>query len=279
MECRKQIHDGGYCEMNQSCRGYEGKIIRYLYQLVVIGLSFYQSSFAQETDTNRGIPILCYHRFAPQINDEMTVKSEDFGEQLAWLKANGYTVIPLDDAIQYLKRNKVKIPDKPVVITVDDGHKSVYTEMLPLVKYYKVPVTLFIYPSAISNARYALTWKQLRELEETGLFQVESHTYWHPNFKKEKKRLSAEAYDQFVIMQLGESKRVLEEKMGHEVKYLAWAFGIYDEALKRKAEEAGYQAAFTIERSHVKRDQPMMALPRYMILDPATPDALKRLLR
>lgn len=265
--------------MNQSCRGYKGKTIRYLYQLVVIGLFFYQSSFAQETDTNRGIPILCYHRFAPQINDEMTVKSEDFGKQLAWLKANGYTVISLDAAVGYLKGERVKIPDKPVVITVDDGHKSVYFEMLPVVKHYRVPVTLFIYPSAISNAPYALTWKQLQELEETGLFHVESHTYWHPNFKKEKKRLSAEAYDEFVTLQLCESKRVLEEKMGHEVKYLAWAFGIYDEMLQNKAKEAGYEAAFTIERKHAERDQPMMALPRYMILDPATPDVLKRLLR
>ena len=265
--------------MNLLPRGIEGMIVKYLYRLVVILLSFYHSSFAQEIDTHVEIPILCYHRFAPQINDGMTVKSEDFAKQLAWLKANGYTVIPLDTAIQYLKRDKVKIPDKPVVITVDDGHKSVYFDMLPIVKYYKVPVTLFIYPSAISNAKYALTWKQLQKLEETGLFQVESHTYWHPNFKKEKKKLSAEAYNQFVTMQLGESKRVLEEKMGHEVKYLAWAFGIYDEALQRKAKEAGYQAAFTIERKHAERDQPMMALPRYMILDPATPDTLKRLLR
>jgi peptidoglycan/xylan/chitin deacetylase (PgdA/CDA1 family) len=209
----------------------------------------------------------------------MTVKSEDFAKQLAWLKENGYTVISLDTAVEYLKGNKVKIPDKPIVITVDDGHKSVYFEMLPVVKYYKVPVTLFVYPSAISNARYALTWEQLHKLEETGWFQVESHTYWHPNFKKEKKKLSPEKYDSFVTMQLDQSKRTLEAKMGHEVKYLAWAFGIYDEMLQCKAKEAGYEAAFTIERSHTKRGQPMMALPRYMILHPATPNILKRILK
>lgn len=260
-------------------RDSSGKIGKFLYQLVVICFSFFHFSFAQSKDTYTQIPILCYHRFAPQINDEMTIKTEDFAKQLAWLKANGYTVIPLDTAVGYLKGERVNIPDKPVVITVDDGHKSVYFEMLPLVKHYKIPVTLFIYPSAISNATYALTWKQLHALEETALFHVESHTYWHPNFKKEKKKLSVEKYDRFVTMQLGESKRILEEKMGHEVKYLAWAFGIYDEMLQRKAKEAGYEAAFTIERSPTKRGQPMMALPRYMILHPATPDALKRVLK
>lgn len=260
-------------------RDSSGKIGNFLSRLCVIFFSLFHFSFAQPKDTYKQIPILCYHRFVPQINDGMTIKTSDFAKQLSWLKANGYTVIPLDDAVGYLKGDKVNIPEKPVVITVDDGHRSVYSEVLPLVQHYKIPVTLFIYPSAISNATYALTWKHLHALEETGLFHVESHTYWHPNFKKEKKRLSAEAYDKFVTMQLGESKRILEEKMGHEVKYLAWAFGIYDEMLQRKAKEAGYEAAFTIERKHAKRGQPMMVLPRYMILHPASPDALKRLLR
>jgi peptidoglycan/xylan/chitin deacetylase (PgdA/CDA1 family) len=50
------------------------------------------------------------------------------------------------------------------VITVDDGHLSVVREMLPLVREFNVPVTLFIYPSAISNASYALTWEDLRSI-------------------------------------------------------------------------------------------------------------------
>jgi peptidoglycan/xylan/chitin deacetylase (PgdA/CDA1 family) len=249
-----------------------------LYRLVLIFFFFYHDTFAKPNEVYHQIPILCYHRFGAQINDTMTIKSSVFSKQLAWLKANGYTVISLDDAVGYLKGDREQIPDKPVVITVDDGHKSVYFEMMPLVKAHQIPVTLFIYPSAISNAKYALTWEQLRELEETDLFHVESHTYWHPNFKKEKKRRSAENYDKFVTMQLGKSKSVLEEKMGHKIKYLAWAFGICDEALQRKAKEAGYEAAFTIERKHAKRCQPMMALPRYMIIDPITLDAFKRVI-
>jgi len=252
---------------------------KFLYRFCIIILFFYHYSYAESNDTLKQIPILCYHRFAPQIKDEMTIKTSELSKQLAWLKENGYTVISLDDAVRYFKGYKEKIPDKPVVITVDDGHKSVYIEMLPLVKHYKVPVTLFIYPSAISNAKYAMTWNQLHELEKTHLFHVESHTYWHPNFMKEKKKLSNEKYDKFITMQLAESKHILEEKMGHEVKYLAWAFGIYDEELQNKAKEAGYHAAFTIERKHANSDQPMMALPRYMILYSMTLDTFKRVLK
>jgi hypothetical protein len=48
------------------------------------------------------------------------------------------------------------------------GHESVYTQAYPLLKRCHVPVTLFIYPSAISNASYALTWSQLRKGRESG---------------------------------------------------------------------------------------------------------------
>jgi hypothetical protein len=69
-----------------------------------------------------------------------------------------------------------------VAITVDDGHRSVYTDLYPRIVRLRQPVTLFIYPSAISNAPYALTWAKLSEMARSGLVDEQSHTYWHPNF-------------------------------------------------------------------------------------------------
>ena len=215
----------------------------------------------------QSIPVLCYHRCGAEVTDSMTIKTKVFAEELEWLKTNGYTVISLDTAAQYLNGKIKSIPAKSIVITADDGHKSVYTEMAPLIKKYKVPVTLFIYPSAISNAKYAMTWDQLRELEATKLFHVESHTYWHPNFKREKKTLSKEEYEKSVHAQLYKSKATLEKKMGHAIKYLAWPFGIYDEDLLVKAKEAGYEMAFSIDHHHAKSTEPLMAKSRYMIID------------
>lgn len=222
--------------------------------------------FASSLAAEQKVPVLCYHRFAPDVLDSMTIKTSAFAEQLAWLKTNGYTVIPLDTAAGYLQGKVKSIPVKSVVITVDDGHKSVYSDMAPLIKKYKVPVTLFIYPSAISNAKYAMTWEQLRELEATKLFRVESHTYWHPNFKKEKKKLSPDEYIKFVDKQLGGAKKKLEERMGHEIKYLAWVFGIYDDGLLSDAKKAGYTMALTIDRRHAASYNNMMAQPRYMVV-------------
>jgi peptidoglycan/xylan/chitin deacetylase (PgdA/CDA1 family) len=224
-------------------------------------------NFLWGSEIEKKIPILCYHRFNDKASDSMTIKTSAFAAQLAWLKANNYTVIPLDIAVKYLKGEIKAIPAKPVVIVADDGHKSVFTDMAPLVKQYHTPVTLFIYPSAISHANYAMTWEQLKDLEKTKLFIVQSHTYWHPNFKHEKEKLSPEDYLKFVDKQLGGSKQALEKKTGHEVRYLAWAFGIYDNELMVKAIQSGYSAAFTIERRCAVKNDPIMALPRYMIVN------------
>ena len=126
-----------------------------------------------------------------------------------------------------------------VVITADDGHASVFTEMLPVVREYHVPVTLFIYPSAIANASYAMTWQQLDALQHTGLFDIQSHTFWHPNFKNEKRRLSPAAYRTFTMTQLVKSRTVLEDRLGVEADLIAWPFGIYDDELLAMARDAG----------------------------------------
>jgi peptidoglycan/xylan/chitin deacetylase (PgdA/CDA1 family) len=212
-----------------------------------------------------GTPILLYHRFGPEVSDSMTVTTPVFESHLKYLKDNGYTVIPLRQLVDYFLGKGLMPPHRSVVIVVDDGHKSVYTEMLPLVKKYRIPVTLFFYPSAISNASYAMTWEQIKELKKTGLFDFQSHTYWHPNFKKDKKKLSPTEYEKFVDMQLKKSKERLERELGNKVDMLAWPFGIHDEYLAAKAVHAGYIAAFTIERRPASTSDAIMALPRYLM--------------
>lgn len=215
----------------------------------------------------RDIAVLVYHRFGPTVADSMTVRTADFASQLEYLKSNGYTVIPLRSLVAYMSGDAPPPPERSVVITADDGHESVFTQMYPLISRYHVPVTLFIYPSAISNANYALTWQQLRQMQDGGLVDIQSHTYWHPNFKNEKKRLDANDYRKFVGMQFSKSKQVLEKKTGKPVDMLAWPFGIFDDELMSMARDAGYRAAFTLERRSAVRSDNPMAIPRYLMVD------------
>jgi len=212
------------------------------------------------------VPILLYHRFGPAVVDGMTIKTSVFEEHLKYLKANGYTVIPLRKLVDYYQKKGPAPAPKSVVIVEDDAHKSVYSDMLPLAKKYNVPVTVFVYPSAISNAKYAMTWDQLKTLKQNG-FDIQSHTFWHPNFKRDKKKMTPAEFEKFVNVQLKKSKDRLESQLGGTVDMLAWPFGIYDDYLLKKATDAGYKATFTIEAHHANPSDQVMKLPRYLLIN------------
>ncbi len=224
------------------------------------------------------IPILLYHRFGPSAVDSMTVTTTVFESQLKYLIENGYTVIPLRQLIDYRLSKRQTFPSHSLVITTDDGHESVYTDMFPLLRKYRIPMTLFLYPSAISNASYAMTWAQLREVKSSGLVDFQSHTFWHPNFKKDRVRLKPVEYENFVDMQLKKSKEKLEKELDAKVDMLAWPFGIYDDELVHKAAQAGYVATFTMERHHTNTSDNGMALPRYLITNSDREKAFGRIL-
>ncbi|HSO60522.1 MAG TPA: polysaccharide deacetylase family protein [Desulfobacterales bacterium] len=222
---------------------------------------------ASEGTSEPGVPILLYHRFGPTVADSMTVTTAVFESHLKYLNENGYTVIALRELLALVSGPGIPPAARYVVLVADDAHRSVYTDALPLIKKYRVPMTLFAYPSAISNASYAMTWDQLREVQATGLFDVQSHTYWHPNFKKEREKLPPTEFDKLVRMQLTKSREKLEKELGRKVDLLAWPFGIYDPDLMARAAAEGYAAAFTIERHPVTRRDHPMALPRYLLAD------------
>ncbi len=224
------------------------------------------------------VPVLVYHRFGATAADSMTIRTSHFEAQLRYLALHGYTVIPLRRLVEHLAGGGDPLPPRAVVITVDDGHQSVWSELRPLVLRYRVPVTLFIYPSAISNAAYALTWQQVRALRASGWFDIESHTFWHPDFRQERRRLAPDAYRKLLRQQLLGSRLRLQQMVGGDVTLLAWPYGIVDQDLMRAAADAGYRAAFTLAAHPATPADAPLALPRYLIGDACTEAAYARLL-
>ncbi len=216
------------------------------------------------------IPVLVYHNFNPTVPGSMNLTPERFKEQMQWIKDNHFTVIPLSQLVSFLQGKGNVLPPKSVVITADDGWESQYKYMVPIIREYHYPVTLFIYPSLISKGSHSMTWEQLQELQKTGEFDIQGHTLTHPNFKKAKKSLSADDYAKFVEKELTTSKKILEDKMDKSITLLAWPFGIYNDDLEQRAAKAGYVMAFTIDALPTKQSFNPMMQPRYMIVAPQT---------
>lgn len=239
--------------------------MRYIMQFVYC-LIFTVLASAAMASEKVNIPILCYHNLSMKPGS-MNMTPEKFESQIKYLKDNGFTIIPLKEAAEYLQGKRSSLPKKAIVITADDGWQSDYTYMLPIIKKYNIPVTLFIYPQTISEGKNALTWDEVKKLQQTGLFDIQSHTWDHPNFKQAKKRMSPAKYESYVQNQLTKSKKILEEKLNIQVSYLAWPFGIYNDDLEKQAAAAGYEMAFTIDALPANRSHRAMAQPRYMIID------------
>jgi len=231
---------------------------------------------AQAQESGQRAAVLVYHRFGEEATDSMTVRVATFEAQLRFLREHGYRIVPLREIVDWLADPQAVLPPKAIALTADDGHRSVFDVLLPIALREHLPFTLFVYPSAISNASYALTWAQLKSLRETGLFDVQSHTYWHPNFKTERARRTPEDFHRFAAAQLTDSRKRIDSELGTHVDMLAWPFGIYDDELTAMAAGVGYRAAFTIEGRMIDRHSLPLALPRFLITDADSPAVLAR---
>jgi peptidoglycan/xylan/chitin deacetylase (PgdA/CDA1 family) len=222
------------------------------------------------------VPVLVYHRFAATAVDSMTVRLATFQAHLDTIERLGGTVLPLDALVDRLLGRRASLPPRAVVLTADDGHRSQFEAMAPLLRHRRWPATLFVYPSAISNASYAMQWDQLRELVADGLFTVQSHTFWHPNLVRDRQHMAPAAFEAMASDQLSRSKSRLERELGRPVSQLAWPFGLTDAGLMALAGRLGYEAAFVLGNRAVTAGDPVLALPRLLVTDALSAPALSR---
>ncbi|EIF6289939.1 polysaccharide deacetylase family protein [Clostridium perfringens] len=196
------------------------------------------------TSEDMNIPVLCYHDVTPNNpnNNELLVNPEKFKEQLQYLKDNNYTPITLDELYDYLRNNK-PIPEKSVVITLDDGYKGNYEYAYPLLKEFKFPATIFVISNYVGAQDY-MTADQLKEMSNNGI-EIESHTFKHDDLSTldEAKQLET----------LKDSKVALEKIIGKPVDFVAYPFGRYNSSTRVAAEKAGYKLGFNLNGNFTDR--------------------------
>ncbi len=193
------------------------------------------------------VPILVYHKFSKHVADRMTVREGAFEEQMAFLKRSGYRVITLEDLFDFLDR-KHPIPRKSVVITFDDGWRSMYEIAYPILKKYGYPATLFVYTDLIHPSSATLDWAKIREMAQNGI-DVQCHTKTHRSLGKKENGETFQAYFEAVKMELVESAKIIKRQLNKDVKYLAYPYGDTNSLVIAMLGKLGFRGALTVVRS------------------------------
>lgn len=209
--------------------------------------------------------ILCYHIVQSPVDTKFSITRETFEQQMNYLASAGFNVIPLADLSDYLSGKRKSLPRNAVVITMDDGWKCTYTEMFPVMKRFRFPFTVFVYPKFVGQSSYALSWKQIREMSDAGV-DIQSHSFSHPFLTQRRHRSWDEGqYSDWLANELVQSRKVLEEKTGKKVRFLAYPYGDFDSRVVKTAQESGYDAAVTAEFGSVHADSDKFRLHRVVI--------------
>jgi peptidoglycan/xylan/chitin deacetylase (PgdA/CDA1 family) len=161
------------------------------------------------------------------------------------LKRKGYTPIPLSHLVDLLYGRPVDLPKRPVVITVDDGYRSLYTVGYPIIfKEYGFPFTAFIYTNVVGRTKEAVTWAEMEEMAAAGV-DMQGHTKSHHPLTRRNLGEVEESYRARIGQELVESTQILEAHLKKPVTCLAYPYGIFDAAVEAMVKEAGYRAALT----------------------------------
>jgi peptidoglycan/xylan/chitin deacetylase (PgdA/CDA1 family) len=213
------------------------------------------------------VALLGYHDFSENLPETaMRIRTSKFRLQMETIRQLGITVISLNDFIAWKKGEK-KIPEKSLLLTFDDGWKSVYTDALPILREFGYPFTIYLYKNYVNGGAKALTTPMIQEIVAAGN-TLGSHSVSHPypsSIKKYQKK-GPDAFDAFLRKEMGESKRFLESTFGVKVTTYAYPGGYHTEEMVPLGKEFGYTHGFTVVPGKVKRSSPDETLPRYMIL-------------
>ena len=121
-----------------------------------------------------GIPVLMYHKVGDDKDNDAVIREDLFREQMKFLKDNGYNPLTMDQLYDYVV-NGAAVPEKPVVLTFDDGYADTYSIVYPIMKEYGFPATVFINPGDVGTR---LTWDQVREMHKNGI-TISNHGFQH----------------------------------------------------------------------------------------------------
>lgn len=204
------------------------------------------------------VPILLYHHIT---TDKFTaeesvslISPNDFRLHMTAISVH-FTPISLRDYYNYVmcEDGSVDIPDNPIIVTFDDGYLSNYEIAYPILKEYNIPATIFVVTDTVgavagegkvNNTHF--TWEQAKEMENSGLIEIQSHTVNHM-------RMTDLSYSE-MIRQLRKSKYDVERNLNRECDMIAYPYGDYNEEIKNAARTAGFKMQILVDNKTTEEE-------------------------
>lgn len=188
-------------------------------------------------------PVLVYH-YVEYVKDEKDTIRKSlntppylFIKQIETLKNAGYAFITASELMNILD-GKINLPQKPVLITFDDGYRDFYTDAFPILKKYNVKATAYIISGFLDKPNYMLV-EQLKQIARSGLVEIGAHTVHHYSLKGLDSVLTK--------YEVEESKKELEKIINAPVVSFAYPDGSFDDQAIKIVREAGFKSAVTTE--------------------------------
>ena len=207
------------------------------------------------------LPILMYHHISksPEQWGKHVIAPETFEGDLQYLADNGYTTVTTADLIAYVDEGQA-LPEKPVMITFDDGQLSFLEYALPLLERYNMQAVAAIVGAYADqytetpdrNVSYAhMTWEDLKTLADSGRVEIASHTYNMHNLDEGRKGCrinsgeSGSAYKETFRTDLLQNQELIAGAIGQRPLAFAYPFGFFCAEAREELEQQGYRVVFT----------------------------------
>lgn len=210
------------------------------------------------------VAVLGYHNFSnTKAVTEMRMRTSEFCCQMQYIRDAKLSVITMEDFLQWLRGERL-LPERCVLITLDDGWKSVYTDAFPVMRAYGYPFTLFLYTRYIQVHGDSLTKAQLAEMQAHGA-TIGSHSTNHL-YPKSWRRYdrNPEAYAQQVQREIIASQGVLQSLAGQCSTY-CYPGGYNTPPMLEALRGSAYRAAFTVLPAKVTTEEDPYLVHRYMV--------------
>lgn len=213
----------------------------------------------------RGVPLLMYHHITNELNGtglaKLRVSPRSFARQLDWLLDHGFQAVRLSRALS------PDAPEKPVVLTFDDGYANFYEDAWPLLRERGMKATVFIVTGGVDGTNQwdqekgeplesLLSRSQILELASQGV-EFGGHSHHHRDLTS--------LDDRGLMREITGCQKMLTDLLGQPARCFSYPFGHYNPKVQEATVRAGFTMACTTRPGKVVRSTDRLELPRIIV--------------